>query len=425
VDFRAQAVRTRDVRVLALPLLACLLAACSISGGAKTFTGNGVTFRYPSGWDVAGFSTTNSPRRLAIASYAIPEDAVEGDCGGLRAVELLPPAGALVLLIDYGSELRSFPPRPEELALSEGAFAEYECFGASTLFRFQVSDRALQAHVVLGPDTSDGMRDRALAILESLEVEEPTRFEPRVREDGERVVLPLTFPDGTTAELRYPPSLRLERFTIRPYSSGRLHGRSPTPGRGDVVGRDFIVVEDEVSRVLARMREQRAPVLVAEYKAPGGERVGLWDLGRRSNVNYLGFQFGRWAVLVYDYKAAGAMTDEERASWVESFSERETDDGWLVLEGTGRLRLARAGEHAGPQLMFFATGTERGFGLYPGTCRPHRDQDRVVAGKLVSWRGGFANWCLSDSMRIHASGSRRFVGTLIRELEVRKVVLAS
>jgi hypothetical protein len=401
-----------------------VLAACSTGADTRRFADDGVSFRYPKGWHVAGFSTTNSPRRLAIASYPLPEDAVEGDCGGLRAVELLPPEGALVLLIDYGSQLQSFPARPEELTLGEGAFAEYECFGPSTLFRFRVGDRALQAHVALGRDASYGMRDRALAILESLAVEEPARFEPRTREEGERVVLPLTFPDGTTAELRYPPSLGVEQFTIRPYSSGRLSGRSQTPGRGDVVGRDFFIVDGDVGRALAGMSKRVAPALVAEYEAPGGEKVGLWDVGRRSNVNYLGFQFGRWAVLVYDYKAAGAMTDAERAWWVENFDGRETDHSWLVLEGTGPLRLARAGEHAGPELMFFASGTERGFGLYPGTCRPHRDQDRVVAEKLVSWRGGFANWCLSGSMRIHASGNRRFVGALIREVEVRRVELA-
>lgn len=249
-------------------------------------------------------------------------------------------------------------------------------------------------------------------------------FVPATHRDGDQVVMPLAFPDGTRAELLYSAGLALERFATRPYSSGRLHGRSPAPGRGDVVGRDFFVVDDGVSGVLARMYGRRAPVLVAEYEAPGGERVGLWDLGRRTNVHYLGFQFGRWAVLVYDYKAAGAMTDEERASWVESFSGRETDGGWLVLESSGPLRLARVGEHAGPQLMFFARGTERGFSLFPGTCRPHRGQDRVVAGRRVSWRGGFASWCLSGSLRIHASGPRPFVASLIRDLEVRRVVLA-
>jgi hypothetical protein len=187
------------VRAFALPLLACVVAACSTGADTRQFADDGISFRYPKGWHVTGFSTTNSPRRLAAASYALPDDVVEGDCGGYRAVELLPPDGALVLLVDYGSRLRSFPERPAELALSAGAFAEYECFGPSTLFRFRVRDRALQAHVALGGDASYGMRERALAILESVEVEEPTRFEPRTRE-GRRASRPSAHVPGRKSE---------------------------------------------------------------------------------------------------------------------------------------------------------------------------------------------------------------------------------
>ena len=109
MDSLATAARTGSVRILALPLLACMLAACSTGADMREFDDDGVSFRYPSDWHVAGFSTTNSPQRLAVASYALPEDAVEGDCGALTAVEVLPSDGALVLLIDYGSRLRSFP----------------------------------------------------------------------------------------------------------------------------------------------------------------------------------------------------------------------------------------------------------------------------------------------------------------------------
>jgi hypothetical protein len=40
------------------------------------------------------------------------------------------------------------------------------------------------------------------------------------------------------------------------------------------------------------------------------------------------------------------------------------------------------------------------------------------------WGGGFADWCLSESMRIHAGGNRAFIGALIRDLAVRNVVVA-
>jgi len=124
--------KARFFRAALLILGTSLLAACSLAGdGMRTFTQDAISFRYPTGWHVAGFSTTNSPRRLAVASYSVPADAVEGDCGGLDALELLPPDGVLLLLIDYG-ERSMFPPRPDGLTRQHGTFAEYECFGPST-----------------------------------------------------------------------------------------------------------------------------------------------------------------------------------------------------------------------------------------------------------------------------------------------------
>jgi hypothetical protein len=171
------------------------------------------------------------------------------------------------------------------------------------------------------------------------------------------------------------------------------------------------------------------PSPIARYEAADGQSVGFWNLPHPEEPNYLGFQFGRWAVLVYDYPAdeesgAAAMTDAERAAWSASFSGRETADGFLLLRGSGPLRLARAGETAGPQLSFGSVGQPPWFALYPGPCKPHRDQTQLVHGKLVEWTPGFADWCLSDTMRIHARGRGPVIDGLIRGLAVRDVTLA-
>ncbi len=151
-----------------LVLGALLLSACSSGGESlQTFTADGISFQYPDGWSVVGFSTLNSPHRLAASSYPVPRDAIEGDCGGYEAVELMPPEGALVLLIDNG-EGASFPPRPESLTMRAGEFANYECFGESTMFRFRVGQRDIQAHIAVGSKATDETTDRALAILTAL-----------------------------------------------------------------------------------------------------------------------------------------------------------------------------------------------------------------------------------------------------------------
>lgn len=237
--------------------------------------------------------------------------------------------------------------------------------------------------------------------------------------------MPITFPDGTRAELVYPPELDIAELGVSTYTSGTLLGKSPIPGRSDSVARDFWIRYGDLDDVLA-LRDfgsRRPPRLLARYTGADGQAVGLWDLRSDDTAHKLGFQFGRWAVLVYDYIAAGAMTDAERASWAANFSGRETDEGFLVLEGSGPLRLAGGGEHAGPELTFSAGEPNRALILFPGACGPHRGQTLLVDGKLVSWNGGFANWCLSDSMRIHAEGGREFIAALIRELDVRNVTI--
>jgi len=240
------------------------------------------------------------------------------------------------------------------------------------------------------------------------------------------MVLPLAFPDGTRAELVYPPQFGLAGLGVRPYSSGTLHGKSPRrPLRSDFVGRDFWVFYGDVRDVLPVVGGG-SPLLLSKYRGADGRSVGFWDLPSNREADYLAFQFGHWTVLVYDYASGmAAMTDAERASWAANFSGREAD-GFLLLEQSGPLRLARVGEHAGPALVF-GTGAEpeRSLTLYPGRCRPHGDQTRLVHGKRVQWKGGFADWCASDLMRVHATGDRAFIPALIGDLGARNVDLAS
>ena len=138
-----------------------------------TFEQAGLSLAYPDGWSVAGFSTTNSPHRLAVASFPLPSDAVEGDCGGLEVARRLPADGVFVLLIDYGAG-RPARARPREFRLSDGQFANYGCFGPSTAFEFGVGRHALQAHVGVGSRADRALVDMALEVLESIAPTEAT-----------------------------------------------------------------------------------------------------------------------------------------------------------------------------------------------------------------------------------------------------------
>lgn len=128
----------------------------------------------PQGWSVTGFSETVWPRRLVAASFPVTLDDVEGDCGGLAAVQRLPSDGAYVVLIDYGPDVESkegFTDRFPIRALRDGQLAEFECFGRSFAFRFILDGRALQAHVGLGSDGDLEREPEAIALLSSLTVD--------------------------------------------------------------------------------------------------------------------------------------------------------------------------------------------------------------------------------------------------------------
>lgn len=247
-------------------------------------------------------------------------------------------------------------------------------------------------------------------------------FVPAAQREGDRVVLPVTFPDGTSAELVYAPELAIAELGVFPYTSGTLRRIHTTSARGASVARDFVIRYGDLDALLRSRNDGVRPKLVSQYEGADGQTVGLWDFAWNDTAHYLGFQFGRWATLVYDYIAEGAMTDAERALWAASFSGRETDAGFLVLEGSGTLHLARAGDHAGPRLTFSSGEPARAILLSPGRCRTPPDQT-PLDGKHVQWNGGFATWCLSDSMNVHAEGDRDFIGALVRGLEVRNVKL--
>jgi hypothetical protein len=132
----------------------------------------GVSFQHPSSWSVTGFSRSNSPTRLVLASYRVTRSEVEGDCGGSEALAALPKRGVAVLLIDYGTGLPSseFPLRPNHMRLSGFKRANYDCFGDSYMRRFSVGGIDFQAHIAVGRDAASKERNEALRSLESLKV---------------------------------------------------------------------------------------------------------------------------------------------------------------------------------------------------------------------------------------------------------------
>ena len=216
---------------------------------------------------------------------------------------------------------------------------------------------------------SGDVRVLALAALLALVGCDRGPFVPATHRDGDRVVLPLTFPDGTRATIAYPPELGIAELGVRPYGSATLHGK----------GRDFFI------------------------------RHGLG--GRSHQPNALRLELGRWTVEVWDPEpgSPGALTAAERRTFRTRLRGRATDGGFLVLDASPPLVLAKAGEHAGPALEFGYTRDAPWLRLALVRCGP----------KAESTGPGFASWCLSDGIVAHAYGGRRFLTAAAEGIELR------
>ena len=162
------------MRIPVLIGVALLAAACSSSPKlTHAFRDDGVSVRYPDGWDATNRPLTHvtSPVQvLAVASYRLPRSN-QGDngCEPKQALDRRPADGAFI----YGWEFSSaqgerFPPRPKHFSL--GGLERFECLGPSYRLRFRDAGRLFDIHVSLGPKASGGTRKTVLRILDTLRV---------------------------------------------------------------------------------------------------------------------------------------------------------------------------------------------------------------------------------------------------------------
>jgi hypothetical protein len=253
------------------------------------------------------------------------------------------------------------------------------------------------------------------ASASSTQSTEPFRaFVPPTRTDGDRVVLPVVFPDGTTADLVYPPELDLAGLGVRPYWAGC--GRDLGFYYYDPYG---TLYDGEPLQSWTRPDEQTVSVWNAVDKEPGVDGVP---------IVYLIFHFGEWTVRLFDYGGSAAMSDAERRACAMGLSGSITKEGWIIMSGSSEIELG--GDE--PELEFGGLSRKQPFVLFfPGPCEPESDQNEElpsIGGVPVSLTKDFASWCHpGEMMRIHVyfTGEPTFVEQLVRDLEVRDVRLAT
>jgi hypothetical protein len=249
-----------------------------------------------------------------------------------------------------------------------------------------------------------------------LHIGDSESFTPATHKERGKVILSVTFPDGSTAEIVYPPDSDIAAMGAQPYSSGQL---------SDCCARDFFVLFGGVPK-----GELAGEAPLKSYRGADGSPVEYWRDGASGHDpksdRWLIFNFHPWYVLVWDER--GSMTDQNLASWARGLGGAQTRDGFLRLIADQPLHIATNGEHAGPELLF--SDRRQMVSFFVGDCKPDpKDDGKVVAlggrtGPDAEW---FASRCfVNQSMRMHVqSEDKTFARRLIDHVEIRNVQLAS
>lgn len=199
-------------------------------------------------------------------------------------------------------------------------------------------------------------------------------FVPETYREGGKVVLPVTFLDGATAELVYDPRLRLaERGVWAMFAVSPADG----PGRG------FIAVQGDIGRWIAG--DAPADVL----QGADGAVVRVWTTPDGEPAERLVYEFGPWRVL--------APQDGAPARWATAIAGRTTQDGFLVVEGREGFAIAPPGGEGQPQLILGDLNPE-GVILNLGQCDLRRDRPPAEGSQ-------FGAWCLETgggTVSVHA-----------------------
>ena len=248
----------------------------------------------------------------------------------------------------------------------------------------------------------------------------PGTFVPTTYREKDTVVLPLTFPDGSTTEILYPPELDLASLGV---TSASIAGSLVDGGSGSC-GFEFNVWWSGLPRVY----EGEDPL--ATYPGAGLQPVELWQ-GTDGIPYQLVYRFGPWlATLPCDESHQEDRVAQER--WSRSLSGQVTPEGFLVLEARYPLKLFPPrggivslvlGLHGSPDKVVRLSPKRAGY------CRVDNDSQAPGSQKRMAelFPGG-GTLCVEDtdsSMLLHVYGEEDFVEAILRRVIVRRTSLST
>jgi hypothetical protein len=229
------------------------------------------------------------------------------------------------------------------------------------------------------------------------------RFIPDLQLDNGFLSVEVVFVDGSRSLVEWHTTIDIVSHGLVPYGWAFVSG-GPT--------RDFFVRPGPIEDVLDLLGGAE---LLGEYPDGSGSTVGLWR-PENDEVDYLGFQFGDWTVLVYDYRNALSMSEDDRALWATSLHGDTTEEGFLVLSADHPLQIVFVDAYR-TQLNMTMRGSDGEVKLTPGICEP---------GVLDTvGDDAFVIWCTeAGNMVVQAYGDRDFQQSVFDGFGVLSVDIA-
>lgn len=248
-------------------------------------------------------------------------------------------------------------------------------------------------------------------------------FTPPIEQRGDRRLMSVTFPDGTSAVLSYPADLSLGEMGMQPDVSFLY--RADRPPRFPLA----FYYGGFPSSIVVSERP------LADYRTASGKAAELWEATTEAGSTFLRtgleptryfvvFRVGGWIVLV------PARDRAEARVLAKSLDARETDGGFVVVEASSPIALSNeSGEGGGPELTIGDAEPA------PGRVRVDR-RDRFIILSLedscrprareMSESGKYASLCFvggDNGPVVNASiyGDRDFVVDVFEGLGVRQI----
>jgi hypothetical protein len=228
----------------------------------------------------------------------------------------------------------------------------------------------------------------------------PGPFHGKGHRKGGSIVMSITFPDGTTAEIVFPAPLKLGTEYVFPLAYVK--------GGPRVCGGQVYLTRSEI---VGSLITKEPPLAV--FEGVGGDPVALWSAKRWAEPKeILAFDFGEWVAALF----CEADPDEDADAlsvWARSLDGHPTRDGLLVLDPRPPVRFVRG--PYGPTV-----------GLESGDD-PHTLVELTVSGcapvpiKLAP--GGTAEGCFQGGISVYALGNPAFLTAVSEGLQVRNVTL--